>query len=209
MDIREQTLRVVLQKQIQDALTVAHEGRYSAINLSNQSHNTIADVLHEFVYVDAEEEVAPTYVHVLYGDGSRGKPFPLRCLPRKHNGYLPQLRHIQPLRTALISMRHLEMDHLVDIAWLLNKDIPKAPPLADVDAFSYRETQRQLREALSTGPLKLHLYHTGFQPAVVGFYRALVEELLQRRNTSPQLEVTPYYFWYIMNCYLPGRLTWN
>src|SRR5579875_474758 len=209
MDIREQNMRLVMRQRIQEAIDAARAGRFAAIDFSGQSHNTIADALHEFVYVNEDEQPAPVSVHVLYGDSSRGKPFPLQCLRRRYNGYAPLLRSVPPLRVALISMRHLEMDSLVDMAWLLNKDLPKAPPLAEVDHFSYRTTKRQLQEALRYGPLKIHLYHTGFQPAVVGFYRALVEELLARQNQPPVLEVTPYYFWHIMNCYHPGRLTWN
>ncbi len=209
MDIREHSFRTALQQQMQDAITTVREGRFGQINFSSQSHNTIADVLHEFVYVTSDEAIAPVYVNVLYGDGSRGKPFPLCCLAPLRPEATAPLRHIAPLRVALISMRHLEMDHLVDVAWLLNKDLPKGRPLAEVDTFSYQETQRQLREGLSNGPLKLYLYHTGFQPAIVGFYRALVEELVRRRKQSLALEVTPYYFWHMMNCYLPGRMTWN
>ncbi len=209
MDIREHNLRIVLQQRVQEAIEAARAGRFAAIDFGGQSHNTIADVLHEFVYVDNDEQPSPVYVHVLYGDTSRGKPFPLRCLRQRYPGYAPPLRPILPLRIALISMRHLEMDPLVDMAWLLNKDLPKTPPLASVDQFSYQETKRQLQEALRNGPLKMHLYHTGFQPAVVGFYRALVEELLIRQDQPAILEVTPYYFWHIMNYYHPGRLTWN
>ncbi len=209
MDIREHSFRAALQQQMQEAITTVREGRFGQVNFSSQSHNTIADVLHEFVYATSDEPVAPVYVHVLYGDGSRGKPFPLRSLAPLRSESMTPLRNVLPLRVALISMRHLEMDPLVDIAWLLNKDIPKGRSLADVDAFSYQETQRQLREGLSNGPLKLFLYHTGFQPVIVGFYRALVEELIARRNQPPMLEVTPYYFWHIMNCYLPGRMTWS
>jgi len=44
------------------------------------------------------------------------------------------------------------------------------------------------------GVYKIAYYQTGFQPAVVGFYRALTEELIYRATSMAKLSVTPYYF---------------
>lgn len=208
MVIREHTLRSSLKEQMQTALQAAQHGQTGLVDMSNQSHNIIADILYEFVYTDQATVTSPTYIQIQYGDKSQGKPFPLQCLPRR--GLLPgaPVRRVQPLRIALISMRHLRMDYQVDMAWLLNKDVPSERSLAEVDAFCYQQTRAQLQEALKDGPLKLHLYQTGFQPAVVGFYRALVEELLQRTQTPSVLEVTPYYFSRLMDCYWAGKI-WN
>ena len=207
MNVREYNLRAAftLKERFQEAIRAGHSGQ---VNLSNQSHHTITEVLHEFVYTDRVGGHEPRYVHVRYSDGSQGEPFPLYCLPRRCRVQLSHLKRIRPLRAALISMRHLEMDHRVDIAWFLNQDVSKAPTLAEVDTYCYLQTRRQLWDALTRGMLQLHLYQTGFQPTVVGFYRALVEVLLQQANRSPALEVTPFYFSHLTGSYWPGR-AWN
>lgn len=208
MTVRDHNLRNSLRDQVQEAVQAVQAGYPGVVDMSNQSHNTIADILYEFVYTDSETVTLPTYVQIQYGDRSQGKPFPLQCLPRRGLIQGAPVRRIQPLRVALISMRHLKMDHLVDMAWLLNKDVPSERSLAEVEAYCHEQTHLQLQEALKDGPLKLHLYQTGFQPAVVGFYRALVEELLQRAAQPSMIEVTPYYFSRLMGCYWAGRI-WN
>lgn len=205
MSLREHGFHIPLKEQMLEAIRFGQLGR---VDFSNQSHNTITELLHEFVYEDRLEKSEPTYVGVLYSDGSQARPFPLHCIARRGQIELSALHHIQPLRVALVSMRHLEMDSLVDMAWILNSDLPKQQTLADIDTFCYLQTRQQLRDMLADGPLRLYLYQTGFQPAVVGFYRALVEELLQRTGRSPVLEVTPYYYLRPMGYYRPGR-SWN
>jgi hypothetical protein len=113
-------------------------------------------------------------------------------------------------------MRHLEMDALVDMAWFLNKDIAHellsakvGEKLAAVDTFCYEQTHQQLRAWLDGGKLKLYLFQTGFQPAIIGFYRALVEELLERIGAPPALEVTPFYFIRAKGHYGPGQKSWH
>jgi hypothetical protein len=39
------------------------------------------------------------------------------------------------------------------------------------------------------------MFHTGFEPAIIGFYRGVVQKLLQLRNKiSPTMRITPLYF---------------
>lgn len=208
MNSREQNLRGILRDQFLEAIQAAQSGKQGIVDFSNQFHNTITETLYEFVYTDSTEKPQPTTIDIVYGDGSYGRPFPVRCLRKRHSAQSAPVRRLQPLRAALISMRHLEMDALVDMAWLLNKDVPTQHSLEAVDEYSYQQTCLQLQDGLREGAFKLHLYQTGFQPAVVGFYRALVEELLQRNNQPSVLEVTPYYFSRLMGCYGRGEV-WN
>lgn len=207
MNVREYNLRnaFTLKERFQEAIGA---GQLGQVDLSNQSHRTITEVLHEFVYTDHVEGHEPGFVSVRYSDGSQGKPFPLYCLPQRCRVQLSHLKRIRPLRVALISMRHLEMDHCVDMAWFLNRDVSMASTLAEVDTYCYLQTRQQLWNALTWGMLQLHLYQTGFQPTVVGFYRALVEVLLQHANRPPALEVTPFYFSHLTGSYRPGQ-AWN
>ncbi len=93
----------------------------------------------------------------------------------------------------MLSMRHLEMDHEVDMAWFRNREVSKARAFAETDAFCYQQTQRQLQEISNMNGLRIYLYQTGLQPAVSGFYRALVQELQRRAQFPPSLEVIPRY----------------
>ncbi|HUW95602.1 MAG TPA: hypothetical protein VMW58_07420 [Anaerolineae bacterium] len=184
----------ILREQVQRAIQAVREGGTGAINFSNQPHNVITEVLHEFAYSDPGDTNGPVYIQVVYTDGSQGEPFPLRCLPQRAQSDLADLRRSQPLRVALMSMRHLEMDHDVDMAWFRNREVSKSRTLAETDTFCYLQTRNQLRETRSGGDLRIYLYQTGLQPAVIGFYRALVEELVRRADSPASLEVVPHYF---------------
>jgi hypothetical protein len=184
----------ILREQVQRAIYAVREGRTGAINFSNQPHNVVTEVLHDFVYKDPRDTDGPVYIQVVYTDGSQGEPFPLHCLPRRAKSDLANLRRSQPLRAALMSMRHLEMDHDVDMAWFRNREVSKSRTFAETDTFCYLQTRNQLREARSESDLRIYLYQTGLQPAVIGFYRALVEELMHRADSTPSLEVVPHYF---------------
>ena len=161
-----------------------------AVNFSNPTHNVISEVLHEFVYRQGDE--AEVAIRVVYSDGSEAEPFPLRCLSRRPREEVRSLLELPPLRAALLSMRHLDMDAEVDMAWFLNQEASRPRSFAETDAFCYERTLEQLAQL--KGPLQLHLYQTGLQPAVVGFYRALVEWLKERQSEPPCLVVVPRYY---------------
>lgn len=193
VDNRGRNLHDILREQLREAIRDVREGRPGAVNFSNQPHNVITDVLHEFVYSEPAQTDGPLYIQVIYTDGSQAEPFPVRCLPRRAD--LASLRGSQPLRVALMSMRHLQMDHDVDMAWFRNREVSKSRTFAETDALCHLQTRKQLQEARGEGALRIHLYQTGLQPAVIGFYRALVEELMHRAHSPPSLEVIPYYYY--------------
>jgi len=184
----------ILREQITRALQNAKDGKPCAVNFSNQPHNVITKVLNEFAYSDTGKLIKPTYIQVVYTDGSQGENFPLQCLPSRDEKDLAKLMKFPPLRASLLSMRHLEMDDRVDISWFRNREVSKARAFSETDQFCYRETKRQLEETRKDSVLLLHLYQTGLQPAVIGFYRALIEELLYRAKSAPSLVVIPIYF---------------
>ncbi len=216
MTIKDNTVRTGLREHMYSAIQAVRGGRVGEVDVSNQSHNTIVETLYDFVYSEYIQDAPPLKIYIIYSDGSRSKEFPLHCLP--HRGITPHsaLQKAPALRASLISMRHLEMDTLVDIAWLLNKDVAdslkKGEPgkkLATVEMFSYQQTLQQLHTLLISGSLKIHLFQTGFQPAVIGFYRALIEVLREYSNQEPLLEVTPYYFLRAKGRYGPGPRSWH
>lgn len=164
------------------------------VNMSNQPHEVSTDVLGRFVRraADAGADGNGQRIRIVYADGSEARPFPLRCL-------LPA-RDAAPasavtLSAALMSMRHVELDPFVDFAWYRNKEVSQTRPLADSDEFCFQysqQTLRELRGAYPNTPVKLHLYHTGFEPAAVGFYRALT--LALSRGGDRWIRVVPHYF---------------
>lgn len=183
----------ILSDQVYNAIQNAKEGKPCAVNFSNQPHNIITEVLNEFAYSDSGKLEKPIYIRVIYTDGSQAKDLPLQCLPNHHDDELVKLTKTLPLKAALLSMRHLEMDDKVDISWFRNREVSKARAFAETDQFCYEETKNQLAGTRKDSVFILHLYQTGLQPAVIGFYRALIEELMFREKLPPSLAVTPFY----------------
>jgi hypothetical protein len=124
---------------------------------------------------------------VIYRDGSEARPFPLRGL--KLTDTAPREAD---LRCALISLRHPEMDPLVDFAWIRNRDASQVRPAAQTDEVVHEWTRARLRRLAELRPgLVLEVFQTGLEPAIVGFYRALAEHLAERPGS---IIVRPRYF---------------
>jgi hypothetical protein len=156
----------------------------AAIMPSGVSNSVLTEVLREFVAGPGLRVDVP----VSYRDGSRARPFPLRCLPLHGRGSDQEER---VLRFTLLSIRHLAMDVDVDGAWLRNTDISRPRPAGETDALAYELSRQQLHRLATGRPLRMYLYQTGMEPVVVGFYRALTEHLLERPGT---VSVIPMYF---------------
>ena len=175
-----------LREEIQQALESGQ-----GVNFSNPPHVVITEILHEYVYDQSEE--GQRLVRVLYDDGSEGAPFPLFALSGRSSEEAETILDANPVKASLISMRHLDMDAKVDMAWFSNQQASRSRPFAETDAFCYQRTMEQLQQLKN--PIQLRLYQTGLQPAVVGFYRALVDWLRQweQKGISPKLVVVPMY----------------
>lgn len=176
------------------------------VNFSNQPHFVVADALNGFVYRDDPNE-PETRIRVVYMDGSQAEDFPLRCLNRPCEGKATGAGLEMPsLNAALISMRHLEMDEIVDMAWFRNRKVSVPRPFAETDAYCTQETVKLLH-SIEKG-LHIEMYQTGLETAVVGFYRGLVEVLKQRRSVqnAPPLSVMPRYYAGKTDGYRAGKL---
>lgn len=167
-----------------------------AVNFSNQPHDIATEVLNEFVY--ARDDVSAASVGVLYADGSESDSFPVRCLPMYSKEKIRRLEALPPLRVALISMRHLELDRVVDMAWFRNREASQSRTLAEADHYCYDLSLKQFEDLLMLSRRNdgahVHLYHTGFEPAVVAFYRAFVNCLRQLPDEDREILVVPYYY---------------
>jgi hypothetical protein len=171
--------------QIEEALTV--RGRRAAISPSGIQNPVVTEILREFT--EAAPGAARVDAPVEYRDGSRSAhPFPLRALRLRTNLRAASLE----LRFALLSIRHTEMDAVVDGAWLRNAEVSRPRPAAQTDDLVFETSVRQLDE-LCRGErhVRLYMYQTGLETAVVGFYRALVYHLLHHPGT---VSVQPMYY---------------
>jgi len=184
----------ILRDQIERAIYSAKERKPYAVNFSNQPHNVITEILNEYAYSASGRLEEPICIQVIYTDGSQAEDLPLRCLPSHDTKVLENLMKLPPLKASLLSMRHLEMDDKVDISWFRNREVSKARAFGETDRFCYAETKKQLFGTRKKERFVLHLYQTGLQPAIIGFYRALIEELSYRAKYSPSLLVIPFYY---------------
>lgn len=157
------------------------------ISPSGVSNAVVTEILREFVV--ATPGTVRIDAPVEYRDGSRAAhPFPLRALPLVAE--LPPAT--LELKLALLSIRHAEMDAVVHGAWLRNAEISRPRPAAQTDDLVYEITLRQLKELCRTERhVRLYMYQTGLETAVVGFYRALTTHLLKFPGS---LSVQPMYF---------------
>jgi len=172
-----------LRGQIRDAL---HRG--APIRLNNQRHNMTTKILHEFLHRDPANP--PGEAPLTYDEATTPAPFPLRCLDRLPANWQPTAQ----LHAGLISMRHLEIDQYVDINWYRNVEIPSRKGLAHADQFCFEYSLKHLEELLEIyrgAQLELSVYHAGFLPGVVGFYRALVLTLRGGRYPKGCIQVIP------------------
>lgn len=184
----KQHLANILRKQIREALQTGE-----AVTFGNQApHDVITQVLHEFVFVSPESVTRTISLRVAYADGSEAAPFPLFCLPQPDTS-ITFTENV--LRVALMSMRHMELDSEIDFCWFRNREVSRTRTLAETDQFCLDTTIEQLQDSLQLGNLTIEIFHTGFEPAVIGFYRGLVQILLnlQKQMTS-RLIVIPFYF---------------
>lgn len=152
-------------------------------------HNRVlADILREFVDGTVDTRVD---ARVVYRDGSEASaPFPLRCLPLSGRAmFEPTLT----LDLALLSIRHTEMDPVIDGAWLRNAEVSRPRPAGLTDDYVFKTTLAQLNELTVGGTRRvlLRIYQTGLDTAVVGFYRGVVNHLLLHPHS---LAVVPQFY---------------
>jgi hypothetical protein len=99
------------------------------------------------------------------------------------------------LTFSMLSIRHVALDSLVDGAWLRNSEISRLRPAGDTDEMVYLESIRQLKILCKDQQTTIVMYQTGLETAIMGFYRAVVEELAnQFANHRRNLMVLPRFF---------------
>ena len=85
------------------------------------------------------------------------------------------------------------MDAVVDGAWLRNAEISRPRPAAQTDDLAFEHQPQPARRAdrQGTRSLRLQIFQTGLETAIVGFYRAVALHLLEHPGS---LCVVPMYY---------------
>lgn len=181
-----------IKKEIQSAISSYYETGEGIMDIRNgMYHRDLTELLHEFAYANTRKPVTLTIMY----SREQAAPIQLQCLRPHPLPKADEIRH--PLRVSLISMRHLGLDHVVDTAWILNKKLSEYTTRIQQDNYCYKQTWEQLQKFAQKGVRHIHLYQTGYQIAIIGFFRALIEYLNeQQKNWNPDssLMVTPYYY---------------
>lgn len=189
-----------LRKQIESVVRCVRSGVDGAINFSDLGHHVITEIVHEFAYGKGKKLLLP----VIYGDGSRARDLPVYALTPRKPEFLATLSNIPALDVGMMSVRHYELDPKVKVYWFRNQEISTGKTAAETDETAYVQSKQMLTKMKKEGKYKINFYQTGFQPAVVGFYRALIEDLMERSTSLPSLVVTPYYF--LVDEYKQGQM---
>lgn len=162
--------------------------RDHSFNPSGIHNRVLAETFRQYVTGKPATRVdAP----VSYRDGSQASnPFPFRCLNLCDK--VPKKPDVS-LDLALLSIRHTEMDPIVDGAWLRNSDVSRPRPAALTDDYVFATSLMQFRQLTDHGTktLVLRVYQTGLDTAIVGFYRAVVTFLLEHPSS---LVVIPMFY---------------
>lgn len=181
----------VVAPKLEKVIELSRRGQPHSFNPSIIPNVVLTRVLHAFVYADGE----PVSIDIVYTDGSQARPFPLFALNRMSNKQLSDLRSVDETEIGMLSMRHPELDTIVDHYWFRNIEMSQSGLTgAEVDEKAYQITMQRLKELESLNrKFRMRFYQTGLQPVVIGFYRAIVDFLSSRRGKDPILEVIPVF----------------
>lgn len=175
-----------VEERFEAQIVEALNGSGGGISPSGIQNTVLTKVLRTYVTTPGQRIDVP----VIYRDGSRAaNPFPLRSLTITDRPPAGALE----LRLALLSIRHTEMDAIVDGAFLRNSEISQVRLAAETDDLVLDISREQLAALTDNGRRKVHLriYQTGLETAIVGFYRAVVLHLLKHPGS---LAVTPMFY---------------
>lgn len=190
-----------LREQFDRVIELTKKKSPASVNFSDLRHDIITEILREYVYKNG----TPMYVDVAYGDGSSSLHFPIMTVRNRDDRQLVELRKEPMVNIGMMSERHSNdgLDLVVYGYWYRNQEISIGRTQAETDQVAYQKSKEMFELLRKEGVSRIAFYQTGFQPAVVGFYRALTEELIIRAKQPASLEVVPYYF--LGGTYVRGR----
>jgi len=187
----------IVVKHIWRAVQSARRRQANGLNLGEVPHMVITGALNVMVYENRKKvDDQSVAINIVYTDGSQARPFPLFCLMPRNSEEMKALREQRLTRIGMISMRHPEMDSLIQYYWFRNIEISQpGMTSAEVDELCYQITLRKLADINRFNkPTRIAFYQTGFQAPLIGFWRAVVEFLRQGQGKPPVLEIIPYFY---------------
>ena len=161
----------------------------SEINLGVPRHSTTAPVLRQYAY---NQKYKNQSIPIVFADSSRSTAFPIGIL--SDGPTVPTGGPV--LKLGLCSYRHPDLDYLVDLYLMRNRDFGGESSMAGDEAKTYRRTVEMLSEPAIEAGCQIHVFHTGLESMVVGFYRGVSSVLLNRKREglSRTLVVTPWLY---------------
>jgi len=158
-------------------------GQEREVNLAAYRHSEITLALHKAVY---ESRFQGRKLRLPFEDGSESF-FPVGAL--REQGEV-SLAGFSPLRLGLMSFRHPELDFLVSYYVTRNFELAEQSSMSEQEELSARRTRELFPELPAGENIVLEAYHTRLEPMVVGFYRGVVEALVERRRQGGAGKVT-------------------
>ncbi|NLB01749.1 MAG: hypothetical protein GX837_12475 [Methanomicrobiales archaeon] len=144
------------------------------------------------------------FLRISYDDGSAGGLFPLFSLKKLE--IRPECSVI--IKLGLMSIRHSEsLDVITDGYLIRNSEMNWQDSYGEQEWFAHQQMMKLVDALLEIEhSVEIHLYHTGLQPAVVGVYRAVVDQL---KNHRGRVIVVPYFArggdGFTEVCYVPSE----
>jgi hypothetical protein len=178
---RRQRQAQALRGQVVDAL---RRGDVVPIGMA-APHDVIVEVLREL----QDPHLPAGRLRIVHVDSSEGAAFPVGARPHRS----PAVADRRSARLGLMSVRHMVADASVAGYWFRNRLVSVSDrTLAETEAFCYRDTLARLPDLIAGGINHIEMLHNGFEPAAIGFYRAVLAYNNQR-DWHEQLLVTPRY----------------
>ncbi len=152
------------------------------------SHVPLTETLRSYSY---GEIYGKNDLQFIYGDKYRsiGKPISRRI----HGTPLsPDWESWRPIRLGAVGIRHWELDYVVHRYLCSNRTVSNPRnSSAVVEEYAYNQFMLMVLQTIPQAevcyPFKIELYHTGLEPVIIGFYRAIVDLL----NAGKQFVVVP------------------
>ncbi|MEJ1418736.1 MAG: hypothetical protein RPU91_16935 [Candidatus Sedimenticola sp. (ex Thyasira tokunagai)] len=154
----------------------------AAINLSVYKHHVITSALRAIAY---DREIEGEYLRIIFSDGSQPTSFPCGVLQLDNNNAPLSAEEVPKekiTKVGLMSLRHPEMDYLVDFYAIENKEIAMLDSTAEEESLAYSTTLNLLNSPNLNEGGEIWVYHTGLEPVVIGFYRAITTVLSWRKE---------------------------
>lgn len=168
-----EAVRARFRHQVATVARSGHADPIEPIIPSGVSNSVLTETFREFAATSSDRE--PLWAPIAYRDGSTAKAFALGALPMPADSVPATVDDTtwmiteRTLRMTLLSIRHVELDSIVDGAWLRNTLVSRPRPQAQTDDLVYQTTREQLERLTTRAPVNLMIFQTGLEPAVTGF----------------------------------------